>query len=165
MALEIWKDVVSYDGKYQVSSLGNVRKASGQLMNQHDNDGYQLVFLIKKGTKSCGKYVHRLMLEAFVGLCPDGYESCHDNGIRFDNKIENLRWDTKESNWEDKRKHGTAFCGPTHPNSKFSYGCIERIRDMNACGVPSKDIASWFDVCTEHINLVLRRRRWGAMSW
>jgi len=45
--------------------------------------------------------VHRLVLEAFVGPCPHGCEACHRNNDPSDNRIENLRWDTKQSNLAD----------------------------------------------------------------
>lgn len=51
--------------------------------------------------------VHRVVLETFVGLRPDGMECCHGNGVRSDNRLENLRWDTHEANEADKVRHGT----------------------------------------------------------
>ena len=52
------------------------------------------------------KYIHRLVLEAFVGPCPEGMETCHNNGVRTDNRLENLRWDTSSANNDDIVKHG-----------------------------------------------------------
>jgi hypothetical protein len=50
--------------------------------------------------------VHRLVLETFVGPCPDGMECCHNNGDPADNRLENLRWDTLSSNAYDRVEHG-----------------------------------------------------------
>lgn len=49
--------------------------------------------------------VHILVLEVFVGPCPRGLESCHNNGIPDDNRDKNLRWDTHLSNMRDRKKH------------------------------------------------------------
>jgi len=51
--------------------------------------------------------VHKLVLEAFIGPCPNHYEACHNNGKANDNRLSNLRWDTCSNNNFDKRKHGT----------------------------------------------------------
>ena len=51
--------------------------------------------------------VHRLVLAAFVGLCPPGHEGCHNNGDKLDNRLGNLRWDTPGANARDKVTHGT----------------------------------------------------------
>lgn len=51
--------------------------------------------------------VHRLVLEAFVGPCPEGMECRHLNGVRNDNRLANLAWGTKEENYADCRAHGS----------------------------------------------------------
>jgi hypothetical protein len=58
---------------------------------------------------SGGRYqtfrVHRLVLEVFVGPCPDGLECRHLNGVRTDCRLSNLAWGTPTENLEDRRKH------------------------------------------------------------
>lgn len=51
--------------------------------------------------------VHRLVLEAFIGPCPDGMVGCHTDGDPLNNRLDNLRWDTPSNNNRDKRAHGT----------------------------------------------------------
>lgn len=70
-----------------------------------------------KGTLYMGKrprvyvgshqFIHRLVLMTFVGPCPEGMEACHLDGDVLNNGVENLRWDTHESNMGDKKEHGT----------------------------------------------------------
>lgn len=50
-------------------------------------------------------YVHRLVLEAFVGPCPENMECRHLNGVRSDCRLDNLAWGTKAENEADKKKH------------------------------------------------------------
>ncbi len=59
--------------------------------------------------KTCTRYVHRLVLEAFVGPCPPGMVACHYDGNSANNAVSNLRWDTQAGNIADKKRHGTAF--------------------------------------------------------
>lgn len=49
---------------------------------------------------------HRAVLLAFIGPCLDGMECCHNNGDPLDNRLENLRWDTRQANTIDKINHG-----------------------------------------------------------
>lgn len=68
-------------------------------------------------------YVHRLVLEAFVGPAPSAeHEGCHGNGDRSDNRIENLRWDTPAGNTVDRYLHGRIPRGSEHPNWKGGDG-------------------------------------------
>jgi len=54
-----------------------------------------------------GRYVHRLILEVFVGPCPDGMECRHLDGNPQNNRLDNLAWGTPEENCEDREKHRT----------------------------------------------------------
>lgn len=67
------------------------------------NNGYRYVSLYKNG-KDYRKGIHHLVLEVFIGLCPDDKECCHNNGNRLDNRLENLRWGTKKENHKDAIK-------------------------------------------------------------
>lgn len=60
------------------------------------------------------RYVHRLVLEAFVGPAPEGTEGCHFDGNPLNNNLSNLRWDTHASNYLDSVRHGTNASPPTH---------------------------------------------------
>jgi hypothetical protein len=51
------------------------------------------------------RWVHRLILEAFVGPCPSGMECCHGPGGKLDNRLSNLRWDTRAANFADLYLH------------------------------------------------------------
>jgi hypothetical protein len=50
--------------------------------------------------------VHSLVMLAFVGPRPDGLEVCHNNGVASDNRLSNLRYDTRSENNVDSSKHG-----------------------------------------------------------
>lgn len=72
--------------------------------------GYLSVNLTRNGRR-CNRYVHDLVLSAWVGLrpgSPDEIEACHENGVRHDNRVCNLRWDTVAANAADRVRHALA---------------------------------------------------------
>ena len=139
MSKEVWREITGWEGFYEVSNLGNVRsldrvvrgargatavmRARG--MKGHiTKKGYEVVNLSRDNRNQTFK-VHRLVLFAFSGECPDGFEACHNNGIKTDNSAENLRWDSKSANGYDQITHGNhpqarkTHCAQGH---KFSEG-------------------------------------------
>lgn len=92
---------------YEVSSQGQVRnRTTGKLRSlSSDRWGYLKLSLSRDG-KLFTRRVHRLVLEAFVGRSPQGFEGCHSDGDKQNNSIENLRWDTHQANMDDLTKTG-----------------------------------------------------------
>lgn len=115
-----WRDIPGWEGAYAVSDAGDVasldRSAPGRRnfsmdgrrlnLSPNTGSGYARVRLSLAG-KNTNIGVHRLVLFAFVGPCPPGMEACHGNGDRLDNRLGNLRWDTKSANTRDQVTHGT----------------------------------------------------------
>ena len=99
---ETWKDVVGYEGLYEVSNRGNVhsverissqnKKCGGiTLKPTHDKDGYLLVSLYKNGVVKTKK-IHRLVTETFIPN-PNGLPQVnHIDEVKGNNNVENLEW-------------------------------------------------------------------------
>jgi hypothetical protein len=104
--------------------------------------------------------VHRLVLEAFVGPCPEGMEGCHNDGNRLNNDLSNLRWGTRSDNRDDARKHGTMSLGSRHPAAKLREEDIPAIRQLRDQGLFLWQIAERFGVSKSLIHLVLKGRNW-----
>lgn len=94
---EIWVPAYNYQEKYEVSNLGKIRKISTKReLIGHINHGYRVVSLTKN-YKNTNKRVHRLVLQSFTGDKPDLVVN-HKNGIKTDNRLENLEWCTISEN-------------------------------------------------------------------
>ena len=118
-SLEIWKDVVGYEGMYQVSNLANVRSVShvrsnGSVVearlikNTLHGSGYVIVQIRNRDGKKFAKYLHHVVAAAFLGRRPENMDCCHNDGNRLNNVPSNLRYDTRKNNIADRIKHGTA---------------------------------------------------------
>jgi hypothetical protein len=75
--------------------------------------GYLEVQLYKDGLRY-HRLVHRLVLEAFIGLCPEGMECRHLDGKPGNCWLDNLAWATPKVNQGDRPRHGTDVRGEKH---------------------------------------------------
>lgn len=118
---EEWRPVPGYEGFYEVSSIGRVRSLARmiltstgrrfpvmeRLLSTFPNGGYPTV-RIYKHNRCKTIQVHRLVALTFLGEPPDpSMEVCHQNGVRSDPSLPNLRWDTHTENVRDTVRHGT----------------------------------------------------------
>jgi len=97
--MEEWKDIKGYERLYQVSNTGRIKSlAKGKIRKlQKNRYGYLMVGLYKNGIS---KYmtVHRIVANAFIPNSQNKPEVNHKNGIKTDNRVENLEWVTSQEN-------------------------------------------------------------------
>jgi len=112
-----WRPVVGWEGLYEVSDHGDVRSLdrvdrfgrhyAGRMLSPDTiKGGYLRVALAREGHVQ-RRQVHHLVLEAFVGPRPLGMEGCHGDGCPTNNRLSNLRWDTRPENALDTVRHRT----------------------------------------------------------
>lgn len=99
--------------RYSVSDTGEVYGVRGNLLKPYQNKqtGYLMVGVHYGGggTKPKLRTVHSLVLEAFAGPRPEGQEVRHLNGVRTDNRLENLAYGTSSENKADLVAHGNHY--------------------------------------------------------
>jgi hypothetical protein len=110
------------------------------------------------GSRKC-RAVHRLVLEAFVGPCPPGYQCCHWNGEAGDNRLENLRWGTPQDIADDTLRHGRRAVG-AKVRAKLTEHEVLEIRRLSAGGCHARELAARFSVSSQNIMLIVSRKTW-----
>lgn len=169
---EIWKDIPGYEGKYQVSSIGRIKSLSRVIKSKNqygdfewrtrekilspgkrDSCGHLSVILNDHHRKSYD--VHQLVMLAFHGEPPEDMEVCHNNCIGFDNRLENLRYDTRTENMIDIYKNGKG-------KNVLSLDDVSAIRFGLFCGLTCNELALMYDVAHQTISKIKRGERY---SW
>jgi hypothetical protein len=166
--VERWKPITisGFEGLYEVSNLGRVRSYCGPPNKKEtssiptlriqgvDKDGYKRVGLYakKRGLKPMNVPVHRLVLETFVGPCPQGTEGSHIDGDTANNRLDNLCWESHFDNEQRKNEHGTRwFKEPTLTPEE-----VEQIRSQY---IPRKNsqraLGEKYGVCEDTILKVI----------
>lgn len=117
--LQLWADIPGYEGLYQINSIGEVRSlpkirlirnkqqfySMRLLKAAPTNNGYLIVSLWKNGEiKRC--HIHRLIAETFIPNPLNKEQVNHINGVKSDNRIENLEWATQSENTIHAFKNG-----------------------------------------------------------
>ena len=100
--MEEWRDVVGYEGRYQVSNCGRIKSfcknKSGEILKiRDDRNGYKFIILYKN-KKPKGFNVHRLVATAFIPNPDNLPEVNHIDECKWNNYIDNLEWCDREYN-------------------------------------------------------------------
>lgn len=175
-AEERWLPISGYEGDYEVSDRGRVRSflASkprvplprllrlGETGRRRKGDQKRyLIVRLWRGGKSRTHYVHRLVLTAFVGPCPEGAECRHLNGDRHDNRLENLCWGTRQENYEDRLRHGTDLRGERSGTCRLKE---EQVLAIQADTRPHEAIAKDYAVSRPLVSMIKGGKRWGHLG-
>lgn len=162
-----WKEI---NPDYIVSSDGRVgsRKRGGLsiLKPRPVGEGYFGVSISTGGVKR-NRYIHRLVAEAFLGPRPTPkHEVNHKNGVRSDNRDNNLEWVTRSENQRhrfDVLKHGQTR-GENHCLAKLTEANVREIRTLVASGDSQKTIAAAYGVSTASVWQIKRGKSWAWLK-
>ncbi len=169
LAIE-YRDVAGYPG-YRVGNDGSLwscrkrgRGAKGvtnqwSLLRGHiDHDGRRRIML-RPGKQYVP--VSQLILVAFVGPCPPGMEVCHGDGDASNDALTNLRWGTRQSNMDDRTRHGRTGMGESHALSKLTDDDVIGIRRAySSGGVTMIELAKRHAISPAQISSIVHGNSW-----
>lgn len=131
------------------------RQPSGHLSLRLCRNGERYKFLL-----------HRLVLETFVGPCPEGMEGCHSPDNNPTNcRLENLRWGTHTDNMQDRVLHGTSSRGQKNAFAKLTDEQVKLLRERyGKGGVTMSVMASELGVSKTTVRMAIRGLTWGHVA-
>lgn len=174
MEKEIWIDIQGYEGLYQISNIGRVKslerlskfnnsvglKKEKILKPFKDSKGYYRIKLSKNAIESTKK-IHRLVAFAFLDNLENKPEVNHINGIKDDNRFDNLEWVTSSENTIHALNNNLKISqkGSEHGNSKLNE---EKVLEIKKIGRSKslKEIAQIYGVDKSLISLILLNKAW-----
>ena len=132
---EEWRDVVSFPTLFEVSNLGNFRRKGKDInLKQHTTKkGYNSVSTKPSGRNAIAKCfrIHREVALAFIPNIENSPQVNHKNGIKTDNKADNLEWCTAKENMIHARDTNllNIISGPAHSRYRLTPEFIQNIYD------------------------------------
>lgn len=144
---------VAYDGE--------MKELTSRPSNR--SPGYMVIVLVDSARVRRTRLVHRLVLEAFVGPCPDGMECRHLDGNAKNNHLSNLAWGTPAENCDDKRKHGRQchMRGELNGHAILTDSQVLEIRARWAKGgVTQKKLAKDYSTSASNIRFIVTGATW-----
>lgn len=170
---EKWKAIKGFLD-YQVSNRGSIRSWKGLdyliLKSAINSAGYPQVALFRN-KKLSNKSVHRLVLEAFVGECPEGHQANHKDGNKSYNYVINLEWVTPSKNMQHaiETKLFTpswhTLKGEKSVNAKLKDGEVWLIKKLLWFGIQQKSIAKMFRISRGAIVHIKAERTWSHIQF
>jgi hypothetical protein len=170
-----WRDIDGFPG-YQVNAVGQVkscartvgksrpRPTAELLLKLQDKRGYIVAPLISGEGKRVNRLVHRLVASAFIGPIPEGMEVNHKNGVKSDNRVENLEYlspgDNQRHSFRSlgRRLTGVAVHSEMRPAKKIPDASIPAIVARIQAGATQAAIAREMGVHSSSLSIALRRK-------
>lgn len=172
---EEWREIPDWEGAYEVSNLGRIRsmdrmskngnkvchrKSKIRSLSPSGPGGYLGCLLTANGKKRTYMKAHIAVLRAFVGPRPLNYDGCHNDGNTNNNRLDNLRWDSKSNNNQDKKRHGTEQKGSRIGTSKLNEVEVKEIRNKIENGKTLSELAREYQISVTTIWNIKNRTLW-----
>lgn len=156
--METWKSIPGYPN-HQVSSDGRIKNsASGVILRCTKTSKGYLAFHTRADEPKI--FVHRVVLTVFVGVIPTKPWVNHKNGIRSDNRLDNLEWCTPSEN----ATHAFRILQRKHPRTHLSTDDVLTIRRKIHSGSKRKDLAIEYEVSLSTIHAIASKQNWNAIT-
>lgn len=178
MAQEIWKSVNGYENRYEVSSLGNVRTKNREEENSKgiihkykgkprkisiNPNGYSVITAGKKG-QTTTLFIHVAVAKAFISNPKNKEQVNHKNGIKTDNRVENLEWVTRQENM--LHAFMTGLIKPAVGENQSQTVLTEKqVRNiMSNPSVGTREFGRRYGVCHSVISAIRKGKTWNHIT-
>ena len=169
---ENWCPAVNWEGLYEVSDMGRVRRTGpdaigrfryiGHILSANKNNaGYFQHLLHRASKKPKNVTIHSLVTATFIGPRPKDYQVNHKDLNKLNNYIGNLEYVTHSENMKHAYANGVPHVrGSKHGMAKLTEEKVRKIRTLAAPGMMLKDIAPQFGVNPSMISRIVNRVWW-----
>lgn len=180
---EEWRPIPGYQGAYEVSNLGRVRSVEriiasvrrgkpfarrqpGKVMSPRVNRwGYSQISLGSRHLKGRCISVHKLVALAFIGPRPQPRAQInHKNGVKTDNRVENLEWVTARENSHHAVRNGLVKTGERHSHTRLVEAQVREIRERRRNGERLASIAAAYGICVSAAHAIATGRNWKHLA-
>lgn len=169
---EQWRLIPETEGLYEASTHGRIRSQQrmtsrgprgGKVLKQSKlPDGRRVVTIMVPGRKPVLCKVSVLVARAWIGPRPAGQEVCHGPAGLDDNSPDNLYYDTKKRNSQDRKRDGTWMDGEQNGRALLSWELVREIRQRSAAGESQHSLARSYGVSRSAICHIVMRKTWRA---
>lgn len=178
MKNEIWKPVVWYEGLYEVSSAGNIRsigridrlgryKPATLRKKQLCSSGYHFIQFSDRNAIKKQILVHRVVASAFLESVEGKNEVNHKNGVKTDNRIENLEWVTRSQNNTHAIRTGLRqkliVCGSRNTNSTITEDVARKIKLLYP-DFSYTELAAMYGTTKAVVGSIIKGKTWKHVS-
>jgi hypothetical protein len=173
--MEHWKDIPGFEGKYQASTEGKIKRV-GRFYTCFFK-GVEVKRWIKEKTYACKSthrkgylrvsisleknhqrhfLVHTLVALTFIGPS-NGLQVNHKNGIKTDNRVENLEYVTNQQNRDHAVAMGLHACRKkgNHAQAKLSFAQVQEVKYLYSKGMLQSKLSKKFNVCQQTISKII----------
>ncbi len=176
MVEEIWENIDGFNGKYQVSNFGKVksldrieetrgstRTRNGRVLKLAiSKNGYSRVCIVDYSNQKFA-CVHRLVAQAFIPNPDNKPQVNHINGIKTDNRVENLEWNTRSENQRHSIRTGLKVTprGDKSILSKLKESEVVEIRRLlKETNLMQREIAAKFNIHRSNVSAIKHNKCW-----
>lgn len=174
---EIWKPIEGYEELYGISNYGRIKSYNKTITDSTNKErfwkekilklnilksGYCIIHLYKN-RKRKAFFIHKLVIENFSDKYLDKNCVNHKNGLKYDNRLENLEWVTYKENMKHAIKNGlfNNVLGENHYNSRLNNKIIKQIREEYIPHIFGwLKLAKKYNTTHQNIGKILKRKSW-----
>ena len=166
--IEVWNTIKECK-RYSVSNLGRVRNEhTGRILKPRNNgSGYMKVILCDSGVR-INRNIHRLVAITFIPNPESKRCVNHIDGDKSNNCVTNLEWVTHSENNYHAFANGLMTPqdqkGESNRQSKLTKSTVRAIRNDHVAGMTYKELALKYNICRQHVSLIITRKVWDYES-